>query len=95
MRSGLHSITLKGFKTVHLLESFELGPLTVLIGPNGAGKSNLISFFRMMSSMLADPNSLRLHVARQGGASKLLHNGPAATRQIESELTIRTDAGEN
>ena len=95
MRNRLHAITLKGFKTIHELNGFEPGPLTVLIGPNGAGKSNFVSFFRMMSWMLADPDNLRVHVAQQGGASKLLHDGPATTREIEAELTIETDAGEN
>ena len=55
MRNKLHAITLKGFKTIQELDDFKPGPLTVLIGPNGAGKSNFISFFRMMSWMLADP----------------------------------------
>ena len=91
----LHAITLKGFKTIQELNGFEPGPLTVLIGPNGAGKSNFISFFRMMSWMLADPDHLQVHVAQHGGAGKLLHDGPAATREIEAQLTIQTDAGEN
>ena len=95
MRNRLHAITLKGFKTIHELNGFEPGPLTVLIGPNGAGKSNFISFFRMMSWMLADPDNLQVHVAQHGGASRLLHDGPAITREIEAELTIETDSGEN
>ena len=95
MKSRLHAITLKGFKTIHELDEFTPGPLTVLIGPNGAGKSNFISFFRMMSWALADPDHLSFYVGQQGGASKLLHDGPDKTREIESVLTIRNDAGEN
>ena len=95
MRNRLHSITFKGFKTIHELDGFKPGPLTVLIGPNGAGKSNFISFFRMMSWMLADPDNLQFFIGQQGGAGKLLHDGPATTREVEAELTIRTDAGEN
>ena len=95
MRSRLEFITLRGFKTIQNLEGFKPRPLTVLIGPNGVGKSNFISFFRLMSWMLADPANLQLHVAQQGGASKLLHDGPGVTREIEAELTIQTDAGEN
>ena len=90
MRNRLHAITLKGFKTIHELNGFEPRPLTVLIGPNGAGKSNFISFFRMMSWMLADPDNLQVHVAQHGGASRLLHDGPAITREIEAEVTIET-----
>ena len=95
MRSRLDRITLKGFKTIKYLENFAPKDLTVLIGPNGAGKSNFISFFRMLSWALSDEDHLPLYVGQQGGASKLLNDGPSATPQIESELTIRTDAGEN
>ena len=95
MNNRLHSITLKGFKTIHELDDFQPGPLTVLIGPNGAGKSNLISFFRMMSWALSGPTNLSLFVGQRGGASKLLHDGPEKTREIESQLTIHTDAGQN
>ena len=93
--SRLERITLKGFKTIHALIDFEPHSRTVLIGPNGAGKSNFISFFRLMSWALAGPDQLALHVSQQGGSRRLLHDGPAHTREIEAELTIRTAAGEN
>ena len=95
MRSRLESITLRGFKTINDLAGFKPRPLNVLIGPNGVGKSNFVSFFRMMSWMLADPGNLQLFVSQQGGAGKLLHDGPGVTREIEAELTIQTDVGEN
>ena len=95
MRNRLDTITLKGFKTIQSLESFEPRSLTALIGPNGAGKSNFISFFRMMSWALADPDNLQLYVSQRGGASTLLHDGSTKTREIETELTIQTDVGEN
>ena len=77
------------------VDRFEPHSRTVLIGPNGAGKSNFISFFRMMSWGLSGPDKLTLHVSQQGGSRRLLHDGPAHTREIEAELTIRTAAGEN
>ena len=95
MKNRLDAITLKGFKTIRELDNFSPGPLTVLIGPNGAGKSNFISFFRMLSWMLVEQDHLQTHVAEQGGASKLLHDGPAITREIEAQLTIKTFSGEN
>lgn len=95
MRSRLKQMTLKGFKTVLDLQDFEPGVLTVLIGPNGAGKSNLISFFQMLSWTLTPPGGLQKYVGQQGGASQLLHDGPAVTREIEVDMTIVTDAGEN
>ena len=95
VRNRLERITLKGFKTIRELVDFEPRARTVLIGPNGAGKSNLISFFRMMSWALSGPDKLALHVSQQGGSRRLLHDGPARTREIEAKLTIRTTAGEN
>ena len=95
MRNRLEKITLKGFKTIQSLVDFEPRPLSVLIGPNGAGKSNFISFFRLVSWALADPKNLSEYVGKQGGASNLLHDGPEITREIETELTIRTETGEN
>ena len=95
MRNKLASITLRGFKTIKDLERFKPRPLTVLIGPNGVGKSNFISFFRMMGWMLADPGNLQLYIGQQGGAGKLLHDGSGMTREIEAELTIQTDVGDD
>ena len=95
MRNRLDRITIRGFKTIAELKDFEPGSLTALIGPNGVGKSNFIAFFRMMSWALADAGNLRFFVSERGGASKLLHDGPSRTREIEAGLTIRTEAGEN
>ena len=60
MGSRLESITLRGFKTINDLVGFKPRPLNVLIGPNGVGKSNFVSFFRMMSWMLADPSTVSI-----------------------------------
>ena len=95
MRNRLDSISLKGFKTIRELDSFQPGPLTVLIGPNGAGKSNFISFFSMLNKMMIDPFYFQFYVAQQGGASRLLHDGPAVTREIEAQLTILSESGGN
>ena len=95
MSNRLERLTLTGFKTVVSCVDFSFQSLTALIGPNGAGKSNFISFFRMLSWALADPKSLELYVGKQGGASTLLHDGPAKTREVEAEITIVTDAGSN
>ena len=95
MAQRLKSITLRGFKTIKDLEDFQPGPVTVLIGPNGAGKSNFISFFRLLSWALVPPGQLQEHVAKLGGASAILHDGPERTRDIEAHLVLTTDAGEN
>ena len=95
MRNELQSPTIKGFKTIQELDSFEPRSVTVLLGPNGAGNSNLISFFRMTNWALSGPEGLPFFVGQQGGAGKLLHDGSVTTREIEAELKIVTDAGEN
>jgi predicted ATPase len=95
MRNRLQKISLKGFKTIREMRDFEPGSLAVLIGPNGAGKSNFITYFRMLAHALASPGKLQLHLGEEGGASMLLHDGPAKTREIEAEMTIVNDAGEN
>jgi len=92
MAQRLKRITLCGFKTIRDLEDFQPGPITVLIGPNGAGKSNFISFFRLLSSALVPPGQLLWQVAKLGGASAILHDGPQRTREIEAHLVLTTDA---
>ena len=95
MRNRLKKLTIKGFKTIRSITDFDPGSLAVLIGPNGAGKSNFVSFFRMLAWTLASPGNLQRHVGELGGASALLHDGPAKTREIEAELTLTTEEGEN
>jgi predicted ATPase len=95
MRPSLARLTLCGFKTIRELKDFEPGRVTMLIGPNGAGKTNFISFFRMLSWALNSPGNLQTYVAEQGGASSLLHDGPARTREIEAVFGMLTDAGSN
>jgi predicted ATPase len=89
----LHRLTLDGFKTICRLEELELGPVNVLIGANGAGKSNFVSFFRMLNRMMTPPGGLQLYVAKSGGASTLLHSGPAISQDIEAGLAFRTNGG--
>lgn len=95
MPNRLQKITLKGFKTFRDLSDFEPGSLTVLIGPNGAGKSNFISFFRLLGWVLQSPGNLQAQVGELGGASALLFDGPEKTREIEAELVLVTDQGDN
>ena len=95
MRNRLDTINLSNFKTVCNLEGFKPGALTVLIGPNGAGKSNFISFFDMMSRTLADESAFPNYVAEQGGASKILHDGPSTTNAIGAIIELTTPNGKN
>jgi predicted ATPase len=93
-RIRLTKLELRGFKTFRELV-FEPRALSVLIGANGVGKSNFISFFRLMSWAMASSGNLQLEIARKGGASRFLHDGPQATRRIEIGLTFETERGTN
>jgi predicted ATPase len=95
VRSRFDKVTLRGFKTIKELKDFEPGPLTVLIGPNGAGKSNFLSFFRLLSWALAPPGGLQEYVAKLGGASALLHDGPERTSFLEADLKLVAEEGAN
>lgn len=98
MASRLTRVELRGFKTYAEMEAdhaFRPTRLNVLIGPNGAGKSNLIAFFRMLSWALTPPGKLQEYLARQGGASTILCDGPGNTRELTAHVCIETDAGEN
>ncbi len=94
MRTKLDTITIKGFKTIRELVDFRPGSLTVLIGPNGAGKSNFLSFFHMLYPVSYGAVSLQSYVGSHGGASKLLHDGPAITPEIDARLRLHFDGGE-
>ena len=79
-------VTVRGFKSIRVLEEFELRGLNVLIGANGAGKSNLIGVFRMLSEMARD--RLQLFVKREGNADALLFGGRRRTSRLEVALAF-------
>jgi predicted ATPase len=81
--SSLDKLTIKGFKSIRDLEDFELNNLNVFIGGNGAGKTNLISFFRLLRSIIN--GNLGEYVRNNGGASDLLFNGRKATEEMYFE----------
>ncbi|MCU0684707.1 MAG: AAA family ATPase [Polyangiaceae bacterium] len=91
----LEKLTLNGFKTFPELAEFAPQQINVLIGANGAGKSNFISFFRLLSWMLASTGNLQRQIALEGGAHRLLHNGPGTTSEIEAKLSFVTEKGTN
>ena len=79
-------VTVRGFKSIRVLEGFELGGLNVLVGANGAGKSNLMSLFRMVSELAA--GRLQLFVKREGRSDALLFDGRRRTSVLDVELSF-------
>ncbi len=97
MTYPLDRLTIRGFKSIESLESFELTSLNVLVGANGAGKSNFIEVFRLLRAMMGLPlpglsnSSLRSYVADGGGSDDFLFGGPKETQTIDVEMRF----GEN
>ncbi len=87
--SSLDKLTIQGFKSIQKLENFELSNLNVFIGGNGAGKTNLISFFRLLHSII--DGNLGEYVRNNGGAGDLLFNGRKSTEEMyfETHFDIR------
>lgn len=81
METSLNKLTIRGFKSIQELEEFELKSLNVIVGANGAGKSNLISFFRMLRSLI--DGNLNRYVRDSGGARDLLFNGQKVTPKMQ------------
>ena len=84
----LGKIALQGFKSIKILEDFELNNLNVLIGANGAGKSNFVDFFRMLRAMIDE--KFQMYVNDRGGDG-LFFLGPKQTNKIKAGLEF----GEN
>jgi predicted ATPase len=80
---ALDRFVIKGFKSIAAAD-VTLRSLNVMIGANGAGKSNLIAAFGLLKEVV--DQHLQLAVARRGGASPLLHNGPKHTATMRFEL---------
>jgi len=88
----LKSLSVKGYKSIRHLESFEFRDINILIGANGAGKSNLISLFRMLSAL--SQGVFQLYVQKQGGPDALLFGGSKKTEAIELDFVFGRNAYE-
>jgi predicted ATPase len=84
MGRPIRKMTLKGYKSIRLLEDFELTEVNVLIGANGCGKSNFVSFFHLLRELVEE--RLEKAVNKAGGADKQLYLGPKVTEKIEARL---------
>ena len=93
-QSRLTRILLDGFKTICDLD-LEMGQKNILIGANGAGKSNLLSFFSMLNWITGSQGGLQEYVAKSGGASSLLRDGPEVKERIRAKLCFDTARGAN
>jgi len=90
--SGIHSLTIMGYKSIRGLFDFKLTNLNVLIGANGAGKSNFISLFRLLAEIVEQ--NLQLYVQMQGGPDTLLHFGRDVTDSIDIKIRYNNNSYE-
>ncbi len=81
-KNTIKQVTIKGFKSIKLLDKFYFGQLNILIGANGVGKSNLISYFRMISEMAQ--SRLQNWTNIQGSSDRILSYGLKETKKLES-----------
>lgn len=79
-------ISIKGFKSIAALEKLPLGRVNVVIGANGAGKSNFIEVFSFLHALKA--GHLQAHVARAGGADRLLRFGAKQTPEMSIHVSF-------
>lgn len=82
--SQIREISIAGYKSIELLENFELNNLNVLIGANGAGKSNFISIFKLLNEIYEQ--RLQLYVQKQGGPDALLYFSRKCSDKIEADF---------
>lgn len=77
-------MSIRGFKSIQNLEDFELTSINVLIGANGAGKSNFVSFFKMLSEMVA--SRLQSWTRKQGSADRIVSFGVKETEKLSASI---------
>lgn len=90
MSRPIRKMTLKGYKSIRLLEDFELDSVNVLIGANGCGKSNFVGFFYLLREIVE--RRLEKAVNKAGGADTQLYLGPKVTDKIEARLEFGVNA---
>lgn len=84
MDTPLDKLTIRGFKSIRVLEDFKLKNLNVIIGANGAGKSNFVDFFRLLIVILR--GDLNTYIREHGGIDDFLYNGRKITEVMEFSM---------
>ena len=79
----LNRLTVRGFKSIRVLEGLELRSLNVLVGDNESGKSNLLDALHFLGAM-ADGTQYRV-VDDSDGPDGLLFGGARTTEAVEIE----------
>lgn len=90
---SIERIEIEGYRSIRKIAGgLELGPVNVLLGANGAGKSNLIGFFAFLNQLVN--KNLLFYTREQGGASRILRNGPKTTDTLHFKIDAEQNAYE-
>lgn len=87
IRSGIESISVRGFRSINLIQDLELRGTNVILGANGSGKSNFLDVFSFLR--LASRGRLRYFVQKAGGADRVLHFGCSHTPVLGVQMSYR------
>ncbi len=85
-RNKVTAITVKGYKSIKMLDNFTLSDLNVLVGANGAGKSNFISLFKFLGAIAQ--GGLQSLIRKSGGANTFLHFSAKNSPAIEVKINF-------
>jgi len=85
----LDYVSIKGFKSIKLINELRLMPINLLIGANGSGKSNFINVFSFLHAVRE--GTLQDYVRRSGGAEQLLHYGSKVSSEIKFEISFNDE----
>jgi len=85
-KQSIKKLTIKGFKSIRVMEDLALGNLNLLIGANGVGKSNFVSYFKMLGELVE--GRLQVWSAKQGGADRILTYGVKETPRLASTVSF-------
>jgi predicted ATPase len=88
----LNRISINGYKSIQE-QTIPLEKINIIIGANGSGKSNLISFFKMLNSLMS--GKLQQFIGREGGAQSLLYYGYKKTSLLHASLEFSDDQHNN
>ena len=91
--SAISKIRIEGYRSIAAIRELELRSINVLIGANGSGKSNFLGAFKLMRSAVLGGREVSDHVARCGGADRLLHFGSKTTPKIRFGINYSDTKG--
>ena len=91
----IRKVKISGFKSISQERpvDIEFGDVSIILGANGSGKSNIISFFKMLNYMMS--GSFQSFLETNGGSQSFLYYGSKITQNINGELTLYNNRGED